>query len=533
MKLHGEDVDVTTIAQLVRARALEGEREFLSIRGESLTYRDADRRSTRIANALANLGVKKGDVVATFLYNSIDTVLIWFGCAKLGAIWSPINVSLGVDDLTYTLGDGGARVLITEQELLPVVEQLPPSLLQARVVLAYGEPKSNSDGALLPASLLNEGSDAPIETVVNLSDPMAIIYTGGTTGMPKGVLVPNLYYIAAAMRFRDVAMATSEDVMYESGHLFHSAGQQLGVIGPMFCRMKSVMTKWFSVSHFWETIRANNVTVMHPPGTMLGPILDLPPSELDIAHRVRVGVGTGTGMVRRAIRDEFERRFNVTLLEVWAQTEMGVLLCSERLDQRRPGSSGHSDGWAEVRAVDEFDQQLAAGEIGELMVRAAEPYTFMLGYWNKPDEMVRTWRNLWHHTGDLGHVDEDGYVYFVGRQAHWIRRRGENVSAFEIEKLLASHPDIVECAVVGVPSAIGDEDIKAYIQIRDGGISVTPESVIEWATGRIAYFKVPRYLEFVAEFPRTATKNEIKRQDLKALGIGSAWDRDAVMKPVT
>jgi crotonobetaine/carnitine-CoA ligase len=143
--------------------------------------------------------------------------------------------------------------------------------------------------------------------------------------------------------------------------------------------------------------------------------------------------------------------------------------------------------------------------------------------------MVRTWRNLWHHTGDLGYIDEDGFVYFVGRQAHWIRRRSENVAAFEIEKAITSHPEVEECAAVGVESSIGDEEIKVYVQLRDGSPGLAPEEIVTWAKERIAYFKVPRYVEFVPDLPRTAAKNEIKRQELKARGIGTAWDRDVAM----
>ena len=529
MRLHGEEVDITTVAQLVRDRAAEGDREFLRIGEGMLSYREADLLSTRMGNALAALGAGKGTVVSTLLYNSIEAVLIWFGCAKLGAIWNPVNVSLATDDLAYTLNDSAASILVMEEEFIPLLEKTRPQLQRAPQILVYGNDEKALASGMRTAAELAGGSDSEIQTEVTLADPMAIIYTGGSTGMPKGVLVPHLHYIAAAMRQREVARATADDVMYESGHLFHGAGEQLGVTGPMFCKMRSIMTRWFSVSRFWETLRANEVTVMHAPGTMLGPILNLPPSDLDRAHRVRVGLGIATGMIRRSVRDEFERRFNVPLLEVWAQTEMGVLLCSERLDQRRPGSSGHSNGWAEVRAVDENDSPLPPGQIGELVTRASEPYTFMLGYHNKAEEMVRTWRNLWHHTGDLGYIDEDGFVYFVGRQAHWIRRRSENVAAFEIEKAITSHPDVDECAAVGVESSIGDEEIKVYVQLRDGSPGLAPEEIVTWATERIAYFKVPRYVEFVPDLPRTAAKNEIKRQELKARGIGTAWDRDVAM----
>ena len=148
----------------------------------------------------------------------------------------------------------------------------------------------------------------------------------------------------------------------------------------------------------------------------------------------------------------------------------------------------------------------------------------MIEYVNKPKETLAAWKNLWYHSGDLGYLDEDGYVYFVGREAHWIRRRGENVSAFEVEKALTEHPAITDCAVVGVPSDVGDEDIKAYIQITEGAERPSPLELTNWCKEKIAYFKTPRYIEFVHSFPRTMTKNEIARHELRELGIGIAWD---------
>jgi crotonobetaine/carnitine-CoA ligase len=527
MKLHGEEVDITTVAELVRSRANLGDKVFIRLRGRTLTYQEADQMSTRFANGLAGLGITKGDVVSTLLYNSVDAVLIWFACAKLGAIWNAINVSLRSDDLAYTINDSGARLLVTEDELLPAFLEAQGRLEKLGQVIVDSSAENAATLGFLPLSILAASNDRDVRVDLAPSDPIGIIYTGGSTGMPKGVLVPNLYYIAAAMRFRDVSQAKQDDVIYESGHLFHSGGQQLGVTGPMFCRMTSVMGKWFSVSRFWDTVREHDATVIHVPGTMLGPLIDLEPNELDGAHRVRLGVGTGTGMIRREIRDEFERRYKVRLLEVWAQTEMGVLLCSERLDQRRVGSSGHSDGWATVRAVNELDQPVASGEVGELVTRPTDPFTFMLGYVNKPAEMLHTWRNLWHHTGDIGYVDADGYVYFVGRHAHWIRRRGENISCFEVEKTIGLHPAIQECAVVGVPSELGDEEVKAIVMLRAGVEPVPPESIVEWCKSRIASFKVPRYIEFVHDFPRTSAKGEIERSKLKAAGVGLAWDRES------
>tara|TARA_B100001245_G_scaffold96352_1_gene69962 strand:- start:1308 stop:2024 length:717 start_codon:yes stop_codon:yes gene_type:complete len=232
-------------------------------------------------------------------------------------------------------------------------------------------------------------------------------------------------------------------------------------------------------------------------------------------------VGIAAGQVRRDLRDEFEERFGTPMMEVYSMTELGVLICSERTFDRRLGSCGRPHGWAEILIVDEDDNPVPANTTGQLLLRPKVPNTYMMEYINKPKETLAAWKNLWYHSGDLGYLDDDGYVYFVGREAHWIRRRGENVSAFEVEKAITAHEAVVDCAVVGVPSDIGEEDIKAYVQVS---AEVEPMELVEWCRARIAFFKVPRYIEFVTEFPRTMTKNEIARHELRELGIGTAID---------
>lgn len=339
--------------------------------------------------------------------------------------------------------------------------------------------------------------------------------------MPKGVLVSHLYYIAAAIRYGDIAEAGQEDVHFANSHFFHIGGQQFAITGPLYHGMTGIMEKWFSASNYWNTIQKYGVTIIDPLGTMMAVLLRAPKSNSDKDHKVRIGVGIAAGQVRRDLRDEFEERFGTPMMEVYSMTELGVLICSERTFDRRLGSCGRPHGWAEILIVDEDDNPVPANTTGQLLLRPKVPNTYMMEYINKPKETLAAWKNLWYHSGDLGYLDDDGYVYFVGREAHWIRRRGENVSAFEVEKAITAHEAVVDCAVVGVPSDIGEEDIKAYVQVS---AEVEPMELVEWCRARIAFFKVPRYIEFVTEFPRTMTKNEIARHELRELGIGTAID---------
>lgn len=288
--------------------------------------------------------------------------------------------------------------------------------------------------------------------------------------------------------------------------------------------MTGIMDKWFSASSYWDIVRRYGVTIIDPIGTMMAVLCRQPESPLDRSHKVRVGVGIASGQIRREVRTTFEQRFGAPMLEVYAMTEMGVLLCSERVDDRRTGSCGRPHGWAEIKVVDKDDNPVPANTTGHLILRPQVLNTYMIEYVNKPQETLAAWRNLWYHSGDLGYMDEDGYVYFVGREAHWIRRRGENVSAFEVEKALSAHASVLDCAAVGVPADVGEEDIKVYVQLESGTEAPAPSELVSWCKERIAFFKVPRYVEFVETFPRTMTKNEIARHELRERGVGAAWD---------
>jgi len=521
--LNGIELEHTNMRDVFLARRSLGDKPLLICEGETLSYRDADEQSNRIASSLAGHGVGKGDVVATFMYNSVDHAAVWLACVKLGAVFASLNVSLAPNELVYSLGDTGARLIIVDHELIDVYQQarheLPDDLIE--VVWRGPEP-----AGFLPFAHLLDGDDVLPDVVLAPNDPMSIIYTGGSTSMPKGVLAPHMHYIGAAERYKEITQSQPDDVHFANSHFFHVGGQQFGLMGPLYCGTTGVMAKWFSVSKYWDIARETGATIIDPIGTMISALLTLPASDADRDHQNRVGIGIASGQVRSAFRQEFEERFGVPLLEVYAMTEVGVLLCSERLHDKTADTCGKTYGWADICIADENDSPVRTGEQGQILLRPTATNTMMLEYINKPIETIAAWRNLWYHTGDIGFLDDDGYLHFVGRQAHWVRVRGENVSAFEVEKVLTAHESIEDCAIVGVPGDLGEEDIKAYVQLEPDA-SLAPEEIVVWCAERLAYFKVPRYVEYVTEFPRTITKQEIERHELRALGIGDAWDRDA------
>lgn len=524
MELNGIELEHTNMRDVFLARVQLGDKPLLICEGETLTYADAHERSNRIASSLVGLGVAKGDVVATFMYNSVDHAAIWLACVKLGAVFASLNVSLAPNELVYSLGDTGAKVIVVDAELLDVYRQARPDLPDGLVEMVWRSPTPLADFADFETLL--DGADVLADVTLAPNDPMSIIYTGGSTSMPKGVLAPHLHYIGAAERYKEITDSRPDDVHFANSHFFHVGGQQFGLMGPLYCGTTGVMAKWFSVTRYWDIARETGATIIDPIGTMISALLTLPESPADRDHRVRVGIGIASGQVRSAFRQQFEERFGVPLLEVYAMTEVGVLLCSERLHDKTADTCGKTYGWADICIADENDVPVPTGEQGQILLRPTATNTMMLEYINKPVETIAAWRNLWYHTGDIGYLDDDGYLHFVGRQAHWVRVRGENVSAFEVEKVLTAHDAVKDCAVVGVPGELGEEDIKAYVLLEDGA-TLEPGEIVTWCGEQLAYFKVPRYVEFVEDFPRTITKQEIERHELRARGIGDAWDRDA------
>jgi crotonobetaine/carnitine-CoA ligase len=530
--LRGEPVEVATVRDLIVTRAAQlGDKPLVISREDILTYRDADLRSNRIANSLLALGLQPGEVVATLMYNSVDHVAFWFACAKVGVICAPLNVSLRGEDLVWTVGNTTARLLVLDAELLDDFVPERERLAQVQsVVLWNGREEEAERHSMVPFSQLLDGPDSLPDAEILPSTPFSIIYTGGSTGMPKGVLAPNLHYIAAISRYKEITSATSADTHLTFGQLFHGSGQRNGLLGPMLCGATTVMPKWFSASRYWDRVREHGVTVIDPIGPIMMTLLAQSPSEDDRNHQVRVTVGGASGQIPPERREEFEARFGVELNEQYSQTETGgIVIISETPEDRRWGSSGRPRGWAEISIRDEDDFPLPTGEVGEITLRPCDAHTFMIGYFNNPEETAETWRNMWHHSGDLGYVDEDGYLFFLGRKAYWMRRKGENVSSYEVERVLDQHEDVFEVAVVGVPSELGDEDIKAYVVINEGA-EFDPEALIEWSEAGLAYFKVPRYLEQVGELPHTAAKGDPDRAKLRELGVGESWERPAAKK---
>lgn len=486
------------------------------------TYGDIDEMASTIACSLAEEGVEKGDHVATFLYNSPKYLALWFGIAKLGAVMVPINVSLKADGLSYIVDDSGAEVVVLEGETRENYETARDDLDEVETEYLLD---GTGEGYRPFDDLLASDREQPPEVTVAQDDPMCVIYTSGTTGLPKGVLLPHYSYVNTGREFVDLVDLDEDDRPFTSLPLFHCNAQQLTVMGAMLVGTSFAMARWFSASSYWDQIRKYDATVFNYLGTMISVLNNREPSDDDADNPAVYGVGAAAPA---EIVDEFEERYDVELVEGYGLTETGTLAIFNQPGEdnaTNEGSIGRPVSYTEVDVVDDDGWPVDAGEQGEIVVRPTRPNSVMLGYYEKPEKTVEDWQNLWFHTGDIGYRDEDGRFYFVDRKAYTIRRRGENIATQEVEQVLNDHPAVDESAIVGVPSDLGEEDVKAYVITNDGE-SVTPESVLSHCEERLAYFKVPRYVEFVDEFPKTATER-VEKYKLKERGVGEAWDRKA------
>jgi len=510
----------TLPALLERQAAAHGDRPYLAVGDTSRTYAEMRDAVARTAGSFAAVGVRRGDRVAIMCENRSELLDAWFGCAWLGASLVPLNTATRGAQLEHVLGNSGPRVLAIEPDLaghLDVVESLPPELERIWLLGADGpywrglpvEPFPGPGDALPPEAV------APDETV-------SILYTSGTTGPSKGVMCPQAqFYWWAVGTAAMLGGLTEDDVLYTCLPLFHTNALN-ACIQALIHGGRIVVGPRFSASAFWSRIAEADATVTYLLGAMVSILAKRAASPADRAHRVRVALAPAT---QAELHEVFLERFGVTLRDGFGMTETNAVIGALN-GRQRPGTMGYVMPGYDAKIVDELDEEVPDGTPGELVLRADEPFSFATGYWRMPEKTVESWRNLWFHTGDRAVRDHDGSFRFLDRMKDAIRRRGENISAWEVEQVLIGHVDVAAAAVVPVPSELGEDDVMAFVVTRDGA-SLEPEELIRHCEPRLAYFAVPRYLEFLDELPLTEN-GKVRKFVLRERGVtDAAWDREA------
>lgn len=513
------------LATLLVAKSVKnGDKTAVRFGDRKLSYRELDRESRRVATGLQAAGVGHGDRVAALLFNSPEFLTLWFGVARLGAVLVPLNTALKGDLLRYQLADSAPQAIVIDSRLWPTYAAVRvPGQIPREWVLESGRtevpwPSGIPDFATLP-------SDAPLGPVEPPQpwETAAILYTSGTTGPSKGVLVPHEGYLATSAEIGRRSRLHPGAVLFTGLPLFHCNAQEMTTLAAMLNDLTAAFEERFHASTYWETATSMGATHVSLLISMINVLFKQPEKPTDRGHTVRVALTAGT---TKEVWPEFEKRFGLTVIELYGMTECGCTTLMNPANAIRVGSIGTPLDFVEADVVDDHDRPVANGERGELVVRPRRPFTMFLGYLNKTEQTVESWRNLWFHTGDFVTRDADGYYYFVDRKKDVIRRRGENIAPYDVESVINRHPAVFEAVVVAVPSPLGEDDVKAFVQLKPGA-SVDAKTLFEFAGAHLPFFMVPRYIEFLEEIPKTANQ-KAQRYVLRARRGGGEYDREVL-----
>ncbi|OPY79376.1 MAG: Long-chain-fatty-acid--CoA ligase [Syntrophorhabdus sp. PtaU1.Bin153] len=512
------------IGELVAERARTmGNKRFLRFKDQSFTYSDMDRLSNRCANGFQKLGVNKNDKVSIMLANSPEFIHIWFGCAKAGAVEVPINTSYKGEFLRHIIDQSDSKMLVIGEEFLDRVPLIQDDLKKLEKIIVLGD-RNKVDGLKIPVIGFQEFFDnpeTPVDVKVDPWDPHSIIYTSGTTGLSKGGLQPHKMYVVVAEKLMDRRDGRQDDIFYTFLPLYHFNAQDLTTITAMVAGAEMVLSDKFSASKFWGEIRQYGATQFNYLGAVIPILAKQPEKSDDLDNPVRIAFGAGCP---QSVMDHVEKRFGMTCVEGFGMTEIGIPIHVSPSD-RRPGSCGKALDIYEIKLVDDDDVEVPFGEPGEIIFRPKEPFTMMLGYYNMPDKTLECYRNLWFHSGDLAKKDADGYFYFVDRKKDSLRRRGENISSFEVERAINTHPAVLESAAVAVKSELAEDEVKICVVLKPGA-TLQYEELTRHAEERMPYFAVPRFVEFMDSLPKTPTER-VQKYLLKQAGITpNTWDRE-------
>ncbi len=519
---------------MVWGRILEGkvrenrEKIFVEYADEKVSYEAFDQTVNSIANGLTAMEVRKGTPVCLMLPNCLEFLYTIFALIKIGAIAVPLNIFYRGDILSYVLNNSEAEILVIDESLVERVYFVEKGLsfLKKVVIRREGSPKAISEEGgkefqrISYQELLKYPSNPP-GAEINYFDPMVIMYTSGTTGLSKGALLLHKGCYVFAHNHVQSLRINDQDILYTCLPLFHGISFLLTTLSTILTGARMVIGRGFRASSFWEEIRKSRASYFPMVGAMAHILFKQPESELDTSHSVRIVYSIPAPA---QIYKEFERRFRVKLIEAYGSTD-GQVIVYQPYDHPKVGSCGKVIEGFELKIVDDLDEEVPAGTAGEIIYRSKEPFAIMPGYYKNPLATAEAFRNFWFHSGDFGYLDEEGYLHYVDRKRDSIRRRGENISSYEIEKVINSHEDVLESAAIALPSEIGEDDVKIVIVPKEAKI-INPMDIIFFCEERMPYFMIPRYVEFQPDLPKTPNE-KVQKYKLREAGITpTTWDRE-------
>jgi crotonobetaine/carnitine-CoA ligase len=519
MSTRPQAADHVVLPHVLRRRAAEHpDRVFVVFEdGSQWTYAETLGQAESVASGLGQLGVGPGDHVVSWLPTGPDALRVWLGTNLAGAVLVPLNTAYRGGLLQHSLALSGAAVAVVHADLTGRLNEVDRAGVTDVVVI--GEGGEPVDGVRRHAAGVL--AQAPTRTLlppvdVRPWDPYAVVLTSGTTGPSKGVVCSYAQLTACAeAAFR--GNFGERDRYLVTLPLFH-AGGTIGVNAALILGGSIVLASGFQTATFWQLVRTTRPTHVTLLGVMAAFLSRQPPSPLDRDHSLR-----RVFMVPLWEAPTFADRFEVDVVAMYNMTEVSIPIISEA-NPSTAGTSGKVRDGVEVRLVDEHDYDVPDGEVGELVLRSSEPWTIASGYLGRPDATADAWRNGWFHTGDAFR-EHEGEYFFVDRMGDTIRRRGENISSFEVEQELVAHPSVLEAAVVATPSPEGEDEVLAIVAAAPGH-SIDVRELIDFVRPRMAHFMVPRYVRVLPELPKTPT-SKVQKHALREAGVTpDTIDRD-------
>ncbi|KPM55926.1 AMP-dependent synthetase [Frankia sp. CcI49] len=523
----------TTTELLVRRIEKDPDSEYLDVGGRALTAAQVGDGAARLAAGLRALGVAPGDRVAILLENSPEMLISWWAAQWAGAVAVPINTAYKGEYLRHQLHDSGSTVLVVAGDLADRAAAVTADLPALAHVLVTGPEIPTFPGATgHPFDDLLAGAPLAEPVARRPSDLATFIYTGGTTGLSKGCMLSHNYHEALSRQIGYSWGRTADDVVWTPLPMFHYNALVTAVVGTLVYGGRAAIYRKFSVSNFWPEMNRTGATMTSTLGTMAYLLAhdvdrpEMPRSGAPEANRTLRLMGAAP--LPPEVDDVIRTRFGIdTFSGAYGVTEASLISWQPPGVRNRPRAAGViNTEYFDVRIFDDEDNELPRGTDGEIVIRPKRPHVMFEGYWGRPEVTVETSRNWWYHTGDIGKIDEDGYLYFVDRKADYLRRRGENIASFEVERILMSHGQLADVAVHAVPSRLTEDDVK-ITATRVAGSTLTEEELFRWCVDALPYFVLPRYIEFRDELPRSPVGRVLKRE-LRAEGpTSTTWDVEA------
>ncbi|MBS0534346.1 MAG: ATP-dependent acyl-CoA ligase [Proteobacteria bacterium] len=510
----------TVPAMLTRQAARYGDKPLVGFGDRSWTYAETLREAAAFGATLRAAGIGQGDRVALICSNRFEFIRAFLGCAWIGAVSVPINTASRGQQLQHILTNSAARLLIVEGQFAANLDHLDMTALSLEAVWTIDADTPLKAGRIVaqPVPASNGTCDA---ATLRPRDMLTILYTSGTTGPSKGVCCPHAQYFWWGANTAALLSLCGDDRLQSTLPLFHTNALNT-FYQAMLMGISVVYEKRFSASDFYAALTRSKATATYVLGAMVPILLSRARSPEENAHGVKIALAPG---VPARFHAEFTERTGIKLVDGWGSTETNFVLGST-WDRQRPGTMGPVFTGFQARVVDGDDNDVPDGEPGELLVRADEPFAFATGYFAAPEKTVEAWQNLWFHTGDRVVRENEGYFRFVDRIKDAIRRRGENISSFEVEQVLLSHPAVALAAAFPVRSSLAEDEVMIAVVLHPAQ-TLSPLELIQYCEPRLPYFAVPRYIDVVDVLP--ATENgKVQKYKLTERGVTAAtWDREA------